>query len=99
MFGGGGFGEPMAFDKILPEDYVTYSLYVDPDAFPNDVSKEEYLHAACASYLGFIRPHIEGYIWQEQPFELKVQPSSAKSEACLVGRTRFGDNIDVRING
>ena len=84
----------------LPSDAVARSSRdsaADPDDAASIAEALEATRAACMSHL---EPHVEGYIWQKDPFQLEVvaatPPGTSRSgtPAHLAGVTRFGDNVE-----
>jgi hypothetical protein len=84
----------------LPSDAVARSSResaADPDDAASIAEALEATRAACMSHL---EPHVEGYIWQKDPFQLEVvaatPPGTSRggAPAHLAGVTRFGDNVE-----
>ena len=84
----------------LPSDAVARTSRdsaADPDDAASIAEALEATRAACMSHL---EPHVEGYIWQKDPFQLEVvaatPPGTSRSgtPAHLAGVTRFGDNVE-----
>jgi hypothetical protein len=83
-------------------DRVEWRLYVDSgggDAEPS----ERALADALAACLAHVVPHVQGYIWQQDPFALAVLPSEGGSSggggggggpACLGGAAHVGDAVE-----
>ena len=86
--------------RHAPSDAVARSSResaADPDDAASIAEALEATRAACMSHL---EPHVEGYIWQKDPFQLEVvaatPPGTSRSgaPAHLAGVTRFGDNVE-----
>ena len=84
----------------LPSDAVAPSSRdsaADPDDAASIAEALEVTRAACMAHL---EPHVEGYIWQKDPFQLEVvaptPPGTSRggTPAHLAGVTRFGDNVE-----
>ena len=72
--------------EAVNEDVVTYRLY-----FKEPNPDEQFLCAALSTFTQFADSVTEGYIWQSEKFELKLNTSSQPPH--LVGRSHFGDCI------
>ena len=82
-------------------DRARYQLFgVLPDSRPDtadEASVAEALEACRAACMSHLEPHLDGYIWQRDPFQLEVVAASgarAASPAHLAGATAFGDNVE-----
>jgi len=97
-------GDPgfTAFPRDLPEDAVSYALYLIPSSTTN--SSESHIRArlkeiqTAASAL--TKSLLGDYIWQREPFSLAISPPSSSSGGrasqswSLQGKTEFGDSIE-----
>ena len=76
-------------------DAVTYRLYEWTWALPERDGRPPTaaaLHAARLECLYIASRYTQGYLWNDQPFRLRV--GSHGGVPCLEGRTRFGDALD-----
>ena len=82
-------------------DRARYQLFgVLPDSRPDtadEASVAEALEACRAACMSHLEPHLDGYIWQRDPFQLEVVAASGGARglpAHLAGATAFGDNVE-----
>lgn len=68
------------------EDSVTYRLY-----FNEPGVDEQYLCAALSTFMHFVESTTRGYIWQSEPFELRL--ASFSQIPHLLGSTYFGECV------
>ena len=66
------------------ENAVHYSIHVD------DVQTPESLHELCVAVMEIVWAFVDDYLWHQDPFVLSVDVAGNR----LVGKTRFGDNIE-----
>ncbi|GAM28435.1 hypothetical protein SAMD00019534_116110 [Acytostelium subglobosum LB1] len=92
--------DPTRDGQLTDDLYVEYHLFVDDDSTSQaqTVDQLERLRIQYTEYLS--TNHIRDYIWQRDPFFLKIysgQSKTTKAAAApphLYGRTRFDDAID-----
>lgn len=96
------FGEGFdGFPKRLPDDCVEYALYaVDDKLAEGDITATRTrLNQILQTARKLIERYTKDYIWQRDPFELKLFPHHASARRDggriphLRGRTHFGDSL------
>ncbi|XP_060624785.2 protein ecdysoneless homolog [Anolis sagrei] len=71
------------------EDAVQYQLFLAHEP-GNPQILQQYIERILARFA----PILVSYIWQYQPFNLKVKPAKGDIPAHIAGLTKFGDNIE-----
>jgi len=96
-------GDPdfTSFPKNLPEDTVSYSLYLLPSSTTH--SGESHIRARLkdiqTAATALTKSLLGDYIWQREPFSFSISPPSSSSGGraskswSLQGKTEFGDSI------
>lgn len=81
--------------KLLPEsvDFVKYEIYFLEDLLDTFSESIETQKQTILKWLNQ-NTKIEDYIWQRDPFELRIKNASNKKPMHLKGKTMFGDNIE-----
>ncbi|XP_035694606.1 protein ecdysoneless homolog [Branchiostoma floridae] len=77
------------------EDVVEYFLYPAPGkTAPGRGDENSCLEEQADKILAHLSPLLVDYIWQKEPFNLRVVAAKGDHPPHLHGRTHFGDNIE-----
>ncbi|KAG0632333.1 hypothetical protein M758_1G320500 [Ceratodon purpureus] len=94
----------MAEDAVESVHYAVYSDAIATGAAPQEQEhanlngevkeeEEEHLYELRGAILRELQPLLEGYVWQQEGFNLEVVGGTGR-KGHLAGSTRFGDNIE-----
>lgn len=85
------------FSKHLPEDYVSYNVYLAPSDTLTQIQVRSRLRKIQDEADELSRSLLRGYIWQREGFQLSVEQEIRKdtepARLHLHGKTEFGDSI------
>ncbi|TKA62362.1 hypothetical protein B0A55_12526, partial [Friedmanniomyces simplex] len=96
------FGEGFdGFPKRLPDDCVEYAIHVIDDKLKDAAATRSRLKGVLKSANELCKKHTQDYIWQRDPFQLKLRPNVEDRNAAdlktqvqhLRGRREFGDSV------
>ncbi|TKA69890.1 hypothetical protein B0A55_07521 [Friedmanniomyces simplex] len=96
------FGEGFdGFPKRFPDDCVEYVIHVIHDKLKDAAATRSRLKEVLKSANELCKKHTQDYIWQRDPFQLKLRPNVEDRNAAdskpqvqhLRGRTEFGDSV------
>ncbi|XP_006812072.1 protein ecdysoneless homolog [Saccoglossus kowalevskii] len=77
------------------EDVVEYFLFIKYDQLDSEVkSQKEAAEESLDKYLAYLSSHLVDYIWQRDPFNIRIVPGVGGNPTHLHGITNYGDNIE-----
>ncbi|XP_018426908.1 PREDICTED: protein ecdysoneless homolog isoform X3 [Nanorana parkeri] len=79
---------------LLVEDFVEYHLFLVPDEHSDAEKHKHILLQYIEQILAKLAPLLANYIWQNQPFNLRLKSKKGDFPAHIGGKTHFGDNIE-----
>ncbi|XP_072280352.1 protein ecdysoneless homolog [Pyxicephalus adspersus] len=79
---------------MVVEDFVEYRLFLVCNEHSNAEKNKQILQQYTEQILAKLAPLLAGYIWQNQPFNLRVKSKKGNTPAHIGGKTHFGDNIE-----
>jgi len=74
---------------VREDDTVCYRLFVNE---PRETDVREYLENLRDTYLAFLARFCVNYIWQQQPFSLRLHTASTSTYYCREKKTYFPGN-------
>ncbi|KAM5140819.1 protein ecdysoneless homolog [Mantella aurantiaca] len=79
---------------MVVEDFVDYHFFLVHDEH-SDAEKHKHILQQCLEQiLAKLAPLLATYIWQNQPFNLRLKSKKGNTPAHIGGKTHFGDNIE-----
>lgn len=79
---------------MVVEDFVEYHLFLVHDEGTDAEKHKHILQQYLEQILAQLAPLLASYIWQNQPFNLRLKSKKGNTPAHIGGKTHFGDNIE-----
>lgn len=79
---------------MVVEDFVEYHLFLVHGEGTDAEKHKHILQQYLEQILAQLAPLLASYIWQNQPFNLRLKSKKGNTPAHIGGKTHFGDNIE-----